>query len=469
MKRTFVIISLCLVVGLAFYRCSKNPSSPEPKISLSASSVTFDAGGETTKTITVGNGGNGELTWNAQEAVDESWLSISPASGNAGDQLTITINPTNLSSGSHDATIQITSNGGDTILGVLALISELLVSPGVVNFESSVSSIELQIQNGGAGNLNWTISTLSSIPWLSLSQSSGENSLTISLTVDRSVVNIGSHVGSLVLNSTGGSQTISVSMSKWPSSIFLEEFSGNLTDWNFDDATGTINNGILELTGTSSDFFGVIFHVIFPIRSAPWLYRAAFGRKNDVPSSISSMVMLTDDDGDVIVPAFRFDIIADPDTNWLAGGFVFNTTTGQGLWGYFENGIGKSSLLGIGANEINDVSWAMKPNKTMEVYVDGSLFYQTDEILALQNQIGEDIATGLGEIHLWAGPNVTTIADWVLVRDVDIPGKVQFQDSPRSERKRAILASAMQAAYTQLRSGAWRNMPSLRQAINQVR
>ncbi|MEE9170249.1 MAG: hypothetical protein V3U73_10810, partial [bacterium] len=72
MKRTFVIISLCLVVGLAFYRCSKNPSSPEPKISLSASSVTFDAGGETTKIITVGNGGGGDLTWNAQEAVDES-------------------------------------------------------------------------------------------------------------------------------------------------------------------------------------------------------------------------------------------------------------------------------------------------------------------------------------------------------------------------------------------------------------
>jgi hypothetical protein len=431
--------------------------------------VTFDAGGETTKTITVGNSGDGELTWTAQEAVDEPWLSISPASGDAGDQLTITINPANLSSGSHDATIQITSNGGDEILGVLALISELLVSPGAVSFESSASSIELQIQNVGAGNLNWTISTLSSIPWLSMSQSSGENSLTISLTVDRSVVNTGRYSGSFVINSTGGSQTISVSMSKLPSSIFVEEFSGNLTAWDFFDGTGTINNGFLELTATSSDFFGLISHIISPIRSAPWLYRAAFGRKNDVASSISSMVMLTDDDGDVIVPAFRFDIIADPDTNWLAAGFVFNNASGQGLWGHFENGIGKSSLLGIGANEINDISWAMKPSKTMEVYVEGSLFYQTDEILALQNQIGEDISTGLGEIHLWAGPNVTTIADWVLVRDVDIPGKVQFQDSARSERNRAILASAMQAAYTQLRSGTWRNMPSLRQAINQVR
>ncbi len=465
-SRVLLILSLCSLV--AIFRCSKNPASSEPTISISTLLALFEPG-QTTKNVTIGNKGGGELTWSAIEATDMPWLSIYPDSGQGGDQLTITINPANLNGGTHNASIQITSNGGDENLSVSVLISELLITPDVINFESSETSKELQIQNLGAGNLYWTISTFSNTPWLSLSSSSGKNAATVTLTVDRSFAS-GTRISeSLLINSTGGNQNVSVSATNLPSSIVLEEFSDDLLNWDISDATGSLNNGFLELTGNNVNSIGQAGFELTSTRAAPWTYRVAFGRKNDFETAQSSIGMITDDDGTIMIIAFRFDVTTDPVTNWIAAGFVYDSNTGNGVWGHFENGFGHSTLIKTNPGEINDISWVMKPSKEIEIYVDGSLFFQTNELLALESTINEEITTGLAYVFIWATYNVTTIADWALIRDVDSPSKIHLGTSSLSGERRAIIEYARKKANDQFKNGSWQNIPSLKEVIQQFK
>ncbi|MFQ5768915.1 MAG: BACON domain-containing protein [bacterium] len=457
-----VYFFLCLL----FWQCSSSPTAPEPRLSLSEQSLTFEAG-ETQKVVTISNSGGGELTWSAQENPDQPWLSISPDSGQAGVQMTITIDPTLLNPGSHTGSIRITSNDGDQDLPLTVLISKLSLSVPMIVYESSENSKPLEIRNLGAGKLNWNISKLGNLPWLEVNPTSGENNMMVTVTVDRSGVNTGSYFGALVISSTGGIDTVSVAMSKLPSSIFLDEFSGDLSNWTVTNATGKTNNGLLELTGTSSTRFGVASHDISPVRAAPWLYRLAVGRKNSLNSAVSSMVMETNDVGTIIIFAYRFDLISDSDANWAAGAFLLNTSTFQGGWALLEDDAkGLSQNIKIGPDELNDISWAMKPSKDIEIYVDGTLFYQSD----ILNQINIGIiGVSLESVNIWASDDLTTIADWALVRDVDIPGNVLFSVEERHESRLAIMEFARQEAFRRFKDGTWKQMPTLKQLYEQIR
>lgn len=465
--RFFVVVSLCFLVGFA--QCSKkNPTASVPELSLSSLALIFQPG-ETNKQITIGNSGGGDLTWTASELTDVAWLSISPASGQAGTQLNINVSSSDLNSGSHDATIQITSNGGNQNLNVSLLISELLITPASVNFESSENSKELQIQNVGAGNLNWTISTFSNAPWLSLSATTGENTATVTVTIDRSLAAGGRHSESLTINSTGGNDNVAVAFSNLPSSIILEEFSDNASSWDISDATGDVNNGFLELTGTSAASFGQAALTLTTPSSAPWLYRVAFGRKSDSDGALSSMGMITNDVGTIIIPAFRFDIITDNELNWIAAAFALNNDTGEGSWGHLEEGFGKNSKIKTSDGAINDISIGMKSTKVIEVYVDGELFYSTDELLALEVLINEEITVDMENVFLWANHEVTTIVDWALIRDVDTPSKIQVSNGFQPERQKAILKYAMEKAQQQFKSDSISQLPSLKEAIDRIK
>ncbi len=465
-SRVLLIISLCSHVVL--FRCSTSPTASEPTISISTLLALFEPG-QTTKSVTIGNKGGGELTWSAFESTDMPWLSISPSSGQGGDQLTITISPANLNGGTHNASIQITSNGGDENLIVTVLISELLITPDMINFESLETSKELQILNNGAGNLNWSISTFSNSPWLTLSATTGENAATVTLTVDRSFASSTRISESLLINSTGGNQDVSISASNLPSSIVLEEFSDDLLNWEIFGATGSLNNGFLELTGNDVNSIGEAGFELASTRAAPWTYRVAFGRKNDFETAQSSIGMVTDDDGALIILAYRFDVTTDPATNWVAAGFVYDTGAGNGFWGHFENGFGHSPLIKTNPGEINDISWVMKPSKEIEIYVDGSLFFQTTELLGLEADINEEVSTGLDYVFIWATNNVTTIADWALIRDVDSPSKIHLRDSSQFYKRQAIVELARQKANDQFKNGSWKNLPSLKQVIQQFK
>ena len=96
-----------------------------PILTLSDSQLNFNRDnleGE----LSIGNGGEGELVWSISENI--AWLSVYPAQGTTQseeDNITITINPNNASSGQSSGNIVITSNGGDeTVSASLFYIDE---------------------------------------------------------------------------------------------------------------------------------------------------------------------------------------------------------------------------------------------------------------------------------------------------------------------------------------------------------
>jgi hypothetical protein len=467
--QTVVRFSVYTLLCLLFWQCSKdkdkNPAAipTEPVLALSQAAVTFEAG-ETQKQITVNNAGSSELRWRAKENPDQPWLSIAPDSGKAGDQMTMAVNPAQLVPGTHNASIQFTSNGGDKTLALTVLISKLAVPDFLVGFESSEGSKQLQIQNLGAGKLNWSISERPDLPWLTANPASGENAATVTLTVDRSAAaNVGSYSGSLLVTSTGGSDTVVVAMSKLPSSVFLDEFSAGLDNWTFSRSTGITKNGFLELTGTVSGYFGTASHQISPVRAAPWSYRLAFGRKNT--SATASMVMQTDDIGTIFVSAFRFDLISGSDRNWQAAAFLFNLSTLQGGWALLENtSYSVSSRIKNTPGALNDVTWAMKSSRAIEISVDGAPFHQSN----ILNQLGLDITVGLEAVEIWAIYNSTTVADWALLRDVDQPGTALGKTAP-SPAKAMVMELARKEAFRQFADGTLRSLPTLQEVYERIR
>ncbi len=96
-----------------------------PILTLSDSQLNFNRDnleGE----LSIGNSGEGELVWSISENI--AWLSVYPAQGTTQseeDNITITINPNNASSGQSSGNIVITSNGGDeTVSASLFYIDE---------------------------------------------------------------------------------------------------------------------------------------------------------------------------------------------------------------------------------------------------------------------------------------------------------------------------------------------------------
>jgi hypothetical protein len=460
-------VAVFAVLGFFFWQCgSKDKSSTAPPtnpvLSLSQQALTFEAG-ETQKTIVINNGGAGNLTWRARENPDQPWLAIAPDSGKAGDPMTITVTAAQLNPGTHTASIQFTSNGGDQALPLTVFISKLSMPEPRIGFDSSENSKTVQIQNLGAGKLNWSVTESPDMPWLTVNPASGENAGTLTLTVDRSSVNTGSHSGALIVTSTGGSDTLVVAMSKLPSSVFVDEFSQDLSNWTLSRASGIVQNGFLEVKGTTSGFFGTAEHVISPVKAAPWAYRLAFGRKTN--SSSSNMMMGTDDAGTITVSAFRFDILSGSDRNWQAAAFLFNSSTFQGGWALLEDdSYSISPKIKNGAGAMNDVTWVMKASRGIEIYVDGALFYQSNVL----NELGLSITVGLETVEIWTPYNATALADWALVRDVDLPGKVTRNKSRSAERE-MVMEIAKQQAFQQLEDGTWQNLPTLKEAYERIR
>ena len=96
-----------------------------PLLTLSDSQLNFNRDnleGE----LSIGNSGEGELVWSISENI--AWLSVYPTQGTTQseeDNITITINPNNASSGQSSGNIVITSNGGEeTISASLFYIDE---------------------------------------------------------------------------------------------------------------------------------------------------------------------------------------------------------------------------------------------------------------------------------------------------------------------------------------------------------
>ncbi|MDX8339541.1 PKD domain-containing protein [Draconibacterium sp. IB214405] len=93
-------------------------SNTTPILSVSPTSLDFDTV-STQKYISINNIGGGILSWSCSEEI--SWLTISTPNGETtseSDQVAITVNRTDLSTGNYSGSITVTSNGGNVEIGI---------------------------------------------------------------------------------------------------------------------------------------------------------------------------------------------------------------------------------------------------------------------------------------------------------------------------------------------------------------
>lgn len=86
---------------------------------------------------------------------------------------------------------------------------KLSVSTSSLNFGQSANQLTFVIRNAGSGTLTWTVK--SSVTWLSLNPGSGEESGSITVSLNRSALTKGVNTAVLDVSSNGGAAQISVS------------------------------------------------------------------------------------------------------------------------------------------------------------------------------------------------------------------------------------------------------------------
>ncbi len=126
--------------------------------------------------IDISNANNGSLIWVV--STDDSWITLSPASGEVGtlsqDSVLVTIQRVGLAAGIHQAQVTIASNGGSQIIPVKMEVIQnpiLSVVPNQIDFDASLAPFKLSLQNIGTGTLVWRL--LEDISWLTVSPTSG--------------------------------------------------------------------------------------------------------------------------------------------------------------------------------------------------------------------------------------------------------------------------------------------------------
>lgn len=264
-RRTVVTLQItALVLMLGAAGCpTGGGSSTTPVLSIVPAAFNFGVN-KTEDSFAVQNAGGGVLAWTVNESI--SWLTVSPKNGSTpvgGPTIaTITVDRTGLAPGTYSEEFSIASNGGSRIIPVTMKVSAaplpptLAVNPTALDFETTDTLIELDVENDGTGTVNWQLTE--NISWLTTSIASGATSstpTTVVVTVDRTGLAPGQYTDNIEFTSDGGDITVPVTMvvpgptpllAVNPASL---NFQTNTTQLQFtvrNSGTGTLNWNIGE-------------------------------------------------------------------------------------------------------------------------------------------------------------------------------------------------------------------------------
>ena len=158
------------------------------------------------KTLRIGNQNSANFNWTAA-ATSSGWLSITPSSGAAGENLTLSVNPTGMSPGMYEGSVAVSANGNtETARVFLRLVGSpssqgggsdspddcgVQIDPRVLAFSAPVggavtpASAAVQITSIATGlTFSATASTVSGANWLSVTPASGSVPGTLSVSAD---------------------------------------------------------------------------------------------------------------------------------------------------------------------------------------------------------------------------------------------------------------------------------------------
>ena len=251
-------------------------TQPVPLLAYTPSSHDFGSmmAGETQSTVfDIWNSGTGVLSYTLSEVC--GWVSVSPLAGDSmgeHDEIQVTIDTTGLSSGFHQCTIDISSNGGTGTFTVAVTIETpipvLNYTPVYYDFGTmtigETNTTMFDIWNSGTGVLSYTLSE--SCGWVSVSPLSGDSAGehdTITVAVDTASLSAGFHQCTIDISSNGGTGSFTVNVTV-VEPIPLLAYQPNSYDFGelFDNQTASTTfylwnngNGILTYSLTSSCTF----------------------------------------------------------------------------------------------------------------------------------------------------------------------------------------------------------------------
>jgi hypothetical protein len=185
---------------------------PQPEISLNPTSFTFNAevGGSnpTPEVLNIVNVGDGNLNWTA--SWNSSWLTVSPSSGTAPSNPSVSVNIFGMTAGTYEDTITISDPNAVNSPQFVPVTLELIDPPPEIelvpdNFYfiavqdgTNPPNQQMTINDVGGGTLSWTASNSST--WLTLSSYAGGPGETIDLIVDITGLSYGFYYDTIVVS-----------------------------------------------------------------------------------------------------------------------------------------------------------------------------------------------------------------------------------------------------------------------------
>ncbi|MDZ4857625.1 MAG: VWA domain-containing protein [Candidatus Hydrogenedentes bacterium] len=210
------------------------------------------------------NAGTGVLIWNVSGLAD--WLDVTPDNGSTPvggpTVVDISVDRTGLDPGLYSDEFLIASNGGSRTVSVSMRVSEdplpptLQINPAGLDFGTTDTVEELDVENAGEGTVTWTLEE--SIPWLTTSLANGATSATpttVVVTVNRTGMSPGAYTDNIEFTSDGGDITLPVSMTVPgptpllginPTALDFETNTAQLQFTVRNTGTGTLNWTITE-------------------------------------------------------------------------------------------------------------------------------------------------------------------------------------------------------------------------------
>lgn len=220
------------VSGYAFGAPSGVPATPAVGASPTSLAISAVAGGgnPAARTLGITNTGGGTLNFTISD--DAPWLSVTPTSGTAPQNLSVSVDTTGLAAGTYNGTISITAPGAvgsPTSVPVTLTVSAaatpvLAVAPASLTFSSVAGSsspapASLAISNAGGGSLGYT--AVDDAAWLSVAPGTGTAPSTVTATVNTSGLMAGIYTANITITAAGASgspKTVPVTLTVSPAS-----------------------------------------------------------------------------------------------------------------------------------------------------------------------------------------------------------------------------------------------------------
>ncbi|MDR1881497.1 MAG: carboxypeptidase regulatory-like domain-containing protein [Prevotella sp.] len=237
--------------------------------------------------------------------------------------------------------------------------SAISVSSTLLDFGQNTSILPVEIRNTGKGELNWSIAE--DLNWLSANPTSGKittEPVSVSVTVDRSLITGDSKTGSFVINSNGGSVVVNVTVGKAGPILNVTPATLDFGATEMEKSINVSNAGVgtLSYTATTAQSWITLENATSSVTTDTKIIKVKVARTSLSPGSYTGNVVINSNSNSITVPVSMSVIQPTaPDLlNGQASGITHNSAQASG------------TLTSLGSSAITQHGhcWSTSPNPT---------------------------------------------------------------------------------------------------------